>query len=238
MKLIYIPFLLFLFLSTVLTSCGGGKKKLLMPDSTRWTDQDIPLDELPGGSVNTDSLLILEKMKAQFSSSDSLIEGRPVSLYLLRADVSQTAKDFYLLRFIPSTDDATFSLCDSLLTKNDTTRPFYYFLFLRMHRIADGALTESIADFSVKYSLHFVDEFYRRLHLPIYRSSYSDWVTDLASAAPNLRSQTAATPMTPEELKQYIISEQLKNAKKITPSLKHDMQLFADSVASQYKNNY
>src|SRR5436190_24114162 len=125
----YSPIIFFFCLSIIFLSCSGGKKKLLMPDSSRWTDQDIPLEELPTGSINTDSLSTIDQMRKLFSPSDSLIEGRPVSFYLQRSDVSPAAKNFYLLRLVPTTDNPEIdAICDSLTTKNDTTRPFYYFL--------------------------------------------------------------------------------------------------------------
>ncbi len=95
-----------------------------------------------------------------------------------------------------------------------------------------------MAGFGAQYSLLFTDEFYRRLHLPAYRSSYSDWVKDFTMAAPNIRiSPASVVSMTPEELRQYIIAEQIKNARKITPSLRGEIQIFADSVENMYKDN-
>jgi len=219
-------YLAVLSLFALLPSCGGEKKKLFMPDSTRWTDQDVPLTQLDTISVNTDSLNLADDMRKLFPYSDSLIEGRPVSFYLNRRDISQTARDFYLLRFIPSSrppyDIITSSLADSLLTKNDTTRPFYYFLFLRLHKIApDAGIEPDIEQYGKAYAMNFPEEFYRKLSLPIYRATYSKWVNDVA--------QSAST-VTPEEYRQSIISEQMKHAKKMTPELQKKIHDFADSV--------
>lgn len=204
-----------------------------MPDSTRWTDQDVPLDELPTGSVNTDSLVILDNMRSQFSAADSIIEGRPVSFYLNRADVSQTAKDFYSLRFIPSGNDATFALCDSILSSNDTTRPFYYFLFTRMMRIADGGLAEGMSDYAVKYILQYPKEFYKRLKEPLYKELYNNWVEFAASTLmlPGIKNPTA------DEVRSYIIKEQTKKIKGLTASLRNEMEAFADTVAKMQEKN-
>jgi hypothetical protein len=200
----------------LLTSCGGGKKNLFMPDSNRWTDQDIPLNELDTGSINTDSIVISDKMRSLFHASDSLIEGRPVSFYLERADVSPIAKNFYLLKFIPSDDNATSSLCDSLLTTNDTTRPFYYFLFLRLFRLADGGLAELISNYAVHYAIEFVDDFYKKIDMPQYKWSYPEWVEYFVAVKGNAGA--------------YIISNQIKNAKHLTSSLRKKIQKFADDV--------
>ena len=213
-------------LLSVIEGCGGEKKKLFMPDSVRWTDQDIPLGELDTGRVNTDSVITIDEMRKIFPISDSIIEGRPVSFYLNRADVSQIAKNFYLMRFIPSPDKPTFSICDSLLTKNDTTRPFYYFLFLRLNKVTgDETLSEGLLDYAKEYSFRFVDEFYRKLNMPQYKWSYSTWVENIDFMESNLFSN-------PEYVRQDIIKTQSKNAKKLTPELKREIHAFADSIVA------
>jgi len=108
-----------------------------------------------------------------------------------------------------------------------------------MHSIADGALSEGMASYGAQYSLKFTVEFYKHLQMPIYRSSYSDWVNDFASAASNMRRSPSEThSMSPEELRDYIISEQTSNAKKITAGLKAEITTFADSVSNVYKSDF
>ncbi|MDP4220944.1 MAG: hypothetical protein Q8916_02620 [Bacteroidota bacterium] len=210
----------------LISSCGGSNKKPFMPDSTRWTDQDIPLDELPTGNVNTDSIERADKMRQMFPPGDSLIEGRPVSFYLQRSDISQTAKEFYLQRYTPiSTDSKTVALCDSLLTKNDTTRSFYFFLFMRLSRLDPDEFGDLLPRYADQYSLTFVDEFYRRIALPQYRWSYSTWVADVGSF------ESVGKSSSPDEVRQHVIQLQMTNAKRLTLNLKKEIQNFADSVA-------
>jgi len=219
-------------LLVLLISCSGEKKKLFgSGDSSRWTDQDIPLSELDTVRVNTDSIIIADKMKELFPPSDSLVEGRPVSFYLNRRDVSLAAKNFYLLRFIPSDNNETGSLCDSLLTKNDTTRPFYYFLYLRLNKIADGATAEMLPDAALEYSMKFVDEFYKKLELPLYRGEYMTWVYNVSYMLWNSLAKGQDTADA-ASVRQYIISQQTKNAKYLTASLRNKISQFADSVAT------
>ncbi len=213
-----------IILLTVMESCGGGKKKLFMPDSARWTDQDVPLSELDTGKVNTDSVGISDEMRKIFPLSDSLIEGRPVSFYLNRSDVSQTAKNFYLLRFIPSVDNSeTYYLCDSLLTQNDTTRPFYYFLFLRFYRLGEPWATdpELLPSYAVHYSMQFVDEFYQKLRMPQYKWSFKYWVNSISQ-----------NNIPTDDIAGYINKMQSKNAKYLTPALKREIHAFADSIVA------
>jgi hypothetical protein len=215
------------FLAILLTACGGGKKKLFMPDSTRWTDQDVPLNELDTGNVNADSINIADQMKKLFSPADSLIEGRPVSFYLDRADVPAVARNFYLLRVIPTVDNPDIdALCDSLLTKNDTTRPFYYFLFLRLNRLGgDWDDPEVLPSYAVHYCFQFVDEFYKKLQMPQYKLSSSHWLFLLS-----------LNKIPTDDIRTYIISLQSKNAKHLTPSLRKQIEKFANDV-STYQND-
>jgi len=217
-----------LTLVATLLSCGERKGKLLVPDSLRYTDQDVPLEELSTGNVNTDSLATLDEMKRLSSSADSLIEGRPVSFYLQRSDVSLTAKNFYLLRFIPSDNEETFALCDSLSTKNDTTRPFYYFLFLRFYRLGGEWTTdpELLPQSAIHYSMEFVDEFYRKLQMPQYRWSYHYWVESLS-----------LNKFPVDDIKDYLIKVQMKRAKKPSRELRQQIAAFGDSIIKHNGQN-
>lgn len=199
-----------------------------MPDSSRWTDQDIPLTELDTINVNTDSLNISEEMKKLFSPADSLIEGRPVSFYLNRADVSVSAKNFYLLRLLPLQDEPTFSILDSLCSKNDTTRPFYYFLFLRFYKLGENWTTEPelLPPYAISYSMDFVDEFYEKLQMPQYKWSYPYWVEMLS-----------LNKFPVDDIRSYLIQVQTKKAKKLTNELRKQITAFADSIVKHNSQN-
>lgn len=201
-----------------------------MPDSTRWTDQDVPLNEISTGSVNTDSAVMAENMKTAFSPADSMVSGRPASFYLSRSDVSQLAKDFYMLKFIPGDNAATYSLCDSILSRNDTTRPFYYFLFMRLMEISDGGLAEGMTDEALKYFFQFPKEFYSHLREPLYRRYFNNWVEFIASSLmlPGIENPSA------DELKNYIVKKQTKKIKSVTTDLLSQITSFADSVANMH----
>ena len=57
--------------------------------------------------------------------------------------IPKTAKDLYHRKFIPIDDERTFSIFDSLETKNNITRPFYILLVTQILENADGALSEA-----------------------------------------------------------------------------------------------
>lgn len=66
--------------------------------------------------------------------------------YLQNSHISQAAKDYYLGKFNASDDERTLSIVDSLNTKNDSTRYFYFLLISKMQVSADGALAEALGN--------------------------------------------------------------------------------------------
>ena len=67
-----------------------------------------------------------------------------IKFYLDNSQISKTAKDFYNGKFKVADNTKTFSIIDSLKTKNNTIRPFYIFLISKIIDKADGALSESL----------------------------------------------------------------------------------------------
>jgi len=65
-----------------------------------------------------------------------------IKFYLDNQQVSKTAKDFYYGKFKATDNTKTFSIIDSLKTKNNLARPFYIFLVSKIINKADGALSE------------------------------------------------------------------------------------------------
>jgi hypothetical protein len=87
-----------------------------------------------------------------------------VKVYLDNKQVSQNAKDFYNGKFKATDDARTFSILDSLKTKNSLTRPFYIYLTSKMLDKADGSLSEELGtickNFTEQYSDHVIDFLY------------------------------------------------------------------------------
>lgn len=67
-----------------------------------------------------------------------------ISTYLDNPGIPKAAKLFYEGKIKASDDSITFSIIDSLSTKNGSTRPFYILLVTRMNEIADGGLAEIV----------------------------------------------------------------------------------------------
>jgi hypothetical protein len=69
-----------------------------------------------------------------------------IGYYLSHPQIAVSAKDYYNGKFKASDDAQTFSILDSLRTKNDSTRPFYILLVSSMLRKSDGALSEALGN--------------------------------------------------------------------------------------------
>ena len=69
-----------------------------------------------------------------------------IKYYIYNKQISITAIDFYNGMFYPNDDAKTWSIFDSLETKNDSTRPFYIFLVSKIIDSADGALAETLGE--------------------------------------------------------------------------------------------
>lgn len=67
-----------------------------------------------------------------------------INFYHDNKQISKTAKDFYFDKFKAADDTRTFSIIDSLKTKNNQTRPFYILLVSKIIDKSDGALSESL----------------------------------------------------------------------------------------------
>ena len=88
------------------------------------------------------TLLIIIMTYVTSSAYSQTNENKNIQFYLNHSKVSKTAKDFYYNKFKASDNDRTFSIFDSLNTKNNATRPFYIFLCSRIMEKSDGALSE------------------------------------------------------------------------------------------------
>lgn len=71
--------------------------------------------------------------------------GRPVSFYLNSKEIPQFPKDMYLGKISLRDYDNNFNLPDSLFSKNNTSRPFYFLAVTRSMEKSDGAYSELLS---------------------------------------------------------------------------------------------
>ena len=82
-----------------------------------------------------------------------------ISKYLTSPKISTGAKDYYNNKFKASDNGCTFSILDSLETKDPFCRPFYIYLVSRMLDHADGALSEGLGVYCLSFLEKHPNEF-------------------------------------------------------------------------------
>jgi hypothetical protein len=101
-----------------------------------------------------------------------------IDFYLNHKQISKNAKDFYSGKFSASDDGRTFSIMDSLETKNSQTRPFYILLVSKMLQKSDGALSEVLGsnckDF-LESSPNFLLDFLHSQHTLVSKNFIDKW---------------------------------------------------------------
>jgi hypothetical protein len=90
----------------------------------------------------------------------STLKGKPIDFYLNHPDISKNAKSLYKCEIVPSDNDCTFAILDSSCTKNAETRPFYLHLLMFMNTVSDGALSEVMGGYDMKFLNEHPNEFF------------------------------------------------------------------------------
>jgi hypothetical protein len=83
-------------------------------------------------------LLLILSTKCGAQNKNELV------LFLKNKNISKVAKDYYQGKFKATDNAKTFSILDSIGTKNSQTRPFYLYLVTQMMKTSDGALSEEL----------------------------------------------------------------------------------------------
>ena len=111
-------------------------------------------------------------------------DDKDIQFYLSHPKVSKTAKDFYHKKFKAADNERTFSIFDSLNTKNNATRPFYIFLCSKIMEKSDGALSEftglAAKAFVEKHPSIFIEFFKRPNNLLTTEKYLKIWAEQVA----------------------------------------------------------
>jgi hypothetical protein len=86
--------------------------------------------------------------------------GRKISYYLSHSEIPLVCKEIFLKKRKVSDDNEVLALMDSLFTKNNETRPFYFLTLTRTMEKADGAYAEPLGIMSKKFVENHTKEFF------------------------------------------------------------------------------
>ena len=103
------------------------------------------------------------------------LNGRSIDFYLNHKSIDSPAKLFYKGRYALYDDEETFSFLDSVMTKNEETRPFYLFIYNQAMKVTDGALSEYMASVCRRYLEKYPCEFFAGLNDNVSKIDVDKW---------------------------------------------------------------
>ncbi len=88
------------------------------------------------------------------------IDGKLIDFYLNHPNISMAAKALFKGEIKLSDNDCTFTILDSTNTENAETRPFYLHLLMFINTVSDGALSEVLGGYDLKFLNKYPNEFF------------------------------------------------------------------------------
>jgi hypothetical protein len=107
------------------------------------------------------------------------INGKSITYYLNHPEIDRFSKMYYQGQFKLYDNQETFNFLDSVMTKNNNTRPFYFYVFNNVLSVSDGALSEYIAGICLDYFKYYSCEFMaydRNPEFNIYMTTWIDFI--------------------------------------------------------------
>jgi len=103
------------------------------------------------------------------------INGRPIDFYLNHKDIDTPAKLFYKGKYALYDDEETFKFLDSVMTVNEETRPFYFFIYNQAMEVTDGSLSEYMSIVCALYVVKYPCEFLLHLNDKVSKVDMEKW---------------------------------------------------------------
>lgn len=128
-------------------------------DFNKIPDENKPSEKLWGVNIN-------------FTES---LNGKPITFYLNSPQIGRFSKMYYQGQFKLYDNSETFAFLDSVMTLNNETRPFYFYIFNSVLNQSDGALSEYVAEICLKYFEKLPCEFLDYSRSDDYKVNNSKW---------------------------------------------------------------
>ena len=118
------------------------------------------------------------ELRVNKRTTDSIL-GKNITFYLNHKGIDDYSKLFYKGSFVLYDNDETFAFIDSVLTDNNETRPFYFYVFNRVMDMSDGAISEYVAGVCLDYFIKHTCEFYENYNSKEFGVYLPDWTAFL-----------------------------------------------------------
>ncbi len=132
-------------------------------------DNDIDFNKIPNENMPNEKYWGVNKY---FTES---ILGKPITYYLNNSQIDRFSKMYYQGQFKIYDNSETFAILDSVMTVNNETRPFYFYIFNSILNQSDGAVSEYVAGICLKYLEKMPCEFLNYCKNEDYKVSISKW---------------------------------------------------------------
>ena len=163
-------------------------EKIICPEITKITDaikkaaqsiglsiieNDIDFNKIPERNKPNERLWGLNK------NFKGKLNGKSITYYLNHPEIDRFSKMYYQGQFKLYDNSETFGFLDSLMTKNNDTRPFYFCVFNSVVSISDGALSEYIAGICLDYFEYYTCDFItyaKNLDIKVKKTTWTDFI--------------------------------------------------------------
>jgi hypothetical protein len=140
----------------------------------------------PAEKDSSDTSISIKKPVDSLAKISSVNEdsfaGRPLTFYLNSKEIPEFAKGVYYGKIEPNNDPGAFNLPDSLFSKNNNTRPFYFLAVTKSMIKSDGAYSEILGErakeFAETNTIEFL-KYFSEEHL-LTSQDFDNWATYIA----------------------------------------------------------
>jgi len=110
------------------------------------------------------------------------LKNKPINFYLNHTSIDSNSKKFYRGELAISNNEITYSILDSALTKNQETRPFYFFILNKIVELSGNDISGMVSERSMNYVKLYPCEFFRELNQPEIEINVVKWTTYLGQS--------------------------------------------------------
>ncbi|QQS50976.1 MAG: SH3 domain-containing protein [Bacteroidota bacterium] len=132
-------------------------------------ENDIDFNKIPNENKPC------EKLWGVNNNFTEILNGKPITFYLNNPQIDRFSKMYYQGQFKLYDNSETFAFLDSVMTLNNEIRPFYFYIFNSVLNQSDGALSEYVSVFCLKYFETQPCEFFNYCKNGEYKVDKSKW---------------------------------------------------------------
>jgi len=163
--------------------------------------------------------LLAQDCETEGPTNAEKINGKPLEYYLNHPGIDKTSKAFFLGEHKLYDDSVTFAMMDSLTTDNQDTRPFFLYNMFSITLVADGAISEVLGEYLIRYAIKFPKEFACLFEQERYKGSEKHFLMDMGYS------------MYPEARYTDFLEEQLQNCESCEAGTVNRLKQFHKDMA-------